>query len=117
MFWQKFTELCLQEGVSPNAVAKELSIPSGSITAWKRGVMPRNSTMQKIASHFNVSVGYLMGYEQKNSPPPEERGGLSAYDTGVLNWFHSLPPEKRQAILSLGDAPEALREGSDRERS
>ena len=67
MFWDMFSDLCATVGKSPNAVAKEMKIPSGSITAWKNGTLPRNATISKIAEYFNVSVSYLLG-EEKEKP-------------------------------------------------
>lgn len=46
---------------------------------------------------------------QKKEPAPTNGNGQRMYDLRVLTWFHSLPEEKRQAILALGDAPAELR--------
>lgn len=64
-FWEKFYKLCTEKGMSPNGVAKELGIASGSITAWKTDGTrkPQARMLQKIAEYFNVSVDYLMGKE------------------------------------------------------
>ena len=111
MFWESFMKYCQAAGKTPNAVAKELNIPSGSITAWKGGVSPRNSTVKKIADYFNVSIGDFL--DEKTASPTAD--GLSEYDIKALAWFHSLSPEKRKAILSLADGPEELAELPDRE--
>ena len=66
MFWNIFENLCKQNGKSPNAVAKELSIASGTVTEWKKGNRnPQNATLKKISDYFNVSVDYLLGNEQE----------------------------------------------------
>lgn len=67
MFWDVFSGLCAKNGKSPNAVASDLNISSGSITAWSRGTCPRSNTVVKIAEYFNVSVSYLLG-EEKEKP-------------------------------------------------
>lgn len=74
MFWEKFYNLCVENGTSPNKVAAELKISSGSVTGWKNGTMPRWSTLEKIADYFNVSVDYLVSdiakaNETKAAPP------------------------------------------------
>lgn len=61
LFFERFQELCQEECTSPNAVAKKLGISSGSITAWKRGTLPRTETIQRLADYFHVSFDYLMG--------------------------------------------------------
>ncbi len=60
MFWENFCTLCKNVGKSPNAVAKELSLSSGSVTFWKKGKVPHHSTLLKIADFFGVSVDYLL---------------------------------------------------------
>lgn len=69
-FFERYSDLCRRDGKSPNGVARELDIPSGSITAWKRGVTPRNSTLVRIAEYFGVTTDYLVG---KNCQPPQSR--------------------------------------------
>ena len=69
MFWETFVRLCIENNTKPNPVAKQLKIPSGSLTDWKNGSTPRDTTLQKIAAHFNVTVNYLLGKEEKPSAP------------------------------------------------
>lgn len=64
MFWNIFFNLCKAKGKSPNAVAKELSVSSGSVTSWKNGKVPHHGTLIKIADYFGVSVDYLLGKEE-----------------------------------------------------
>ena len=70
MFWENYMTLCTRNNESPNAVAKKLSISSGSVTFWKKGKVPHHSTLLKIANYFNVSVDYLLGNEA-NIPQTE----------------------------------------------
>lgn len=68
MFWDTFIELCNQKDVKPNPVARSLGIPSGSVTDWKNGRTPRDTTLKKLADYFGVSVDYLLGKEEKEPP-------------------------------------------------
>jgi repressor LexA len=77
MFWEIFSKLCLQRGKSPNAVAKELKISSGSVTNWKNGTIPNNSALLKLANYFNVSVDYLLG---KEDAIPTDTTGFTVAD-------------------------------------
>lgn len=65
MFWNNFVNLCNTNGKSPSNVAEELKISSGSITGWKKGAQPRDTTLQKIADYFGVSVAYLLGEDEE----------------------------------------------------
>lgn len=60
-FFDRFSELCKENGETPNSLGRKLGIPSGSITAWKKGTIPRMKTLDLLARHFHVSVDYLIG--------------------------------------------------------
>lgn len=70
MFFEIFAKLCAEIGKSPNGVAKELSISSGSVSEWKKGRSPQNATLLKIAKYFDVSVDYLLGKTDIKKDPP-----------------------------------------------
>lgn len=70
VFFLRFKELCKRNGRSPNGVAKELGIPSGSITAWKQGAMPRSGTLLRLSKYFGITVDYLSGKSDTPSAAP-----------------------------------------------
>lgn len=61
VFFERFSELCKERNETPNSVAKKLGVSSGSVTAWKNGTEPRNTTIIKIADYLGVSTDYLLG--------------------------------------------------------
>ena len=78
-FFPRFEALCREAKTSPNAVAKELGISSGSVTAWKKGAAPRSATLERIADYFAVSCDYLLGKEEA-APTESGRRGVSDAD-------------------------------------
>ena len=68
MFWEIFIKLCVQHNQKPNHVTKALGLSTATATDWKKGSTPRDTTLQKIADYFNVSVDYLLGKEDKKIP-------------------------------------------------
>lgn len=82
MFWENYVALCSKKGVAPNAVAAKLGKSSGSVTAWKNGTVPRETTLKKIADYFEVSVDALL-YGQKEKSP-------ASSDTELQNEFMQL---------------------------
>lgn len=60
-FFDRFDELCRARGETPNSVARKLGIPSGSVTAWKKGAEPRNKTVWKLVDFFGVDFNYMLG--------------------------------------------------------
>lgn len=104
--YEIFEKLLAERGITAYKVAKETGISTGSLSDWKKGrSSPKADKLQKIADYFGVSVDYLLGNDQKEKPTSDSADGLSDYDARVLAWFHSLPPEKMQAILEIGDGP------------
>jgi transcriptional regulator with XRE-family HTH domain len=66
MFFDVFNKLCAEKGISASRALLDLEMGKSSVTRWKNGGEPSNSTMKKIADYFGVSVDHLMtGYEQK----------------------------------------------------
>lgn len=83
IFFERYTALCKAVGETPNSVAKIIGASSGSVTAWKNGTEPRNKTVSKIADYFGVSVGYLLGKEDKTEKAPADNGKRSVSDEEI----------------------------------
>ena len=100
MFYDKFKQLCEQRGVSCNKAAFEIGLSNATPTKWKKtGATPGGETLDKIAAYFSVSTDYLLGKEQKNSPPsrpePTER------EARILDALRSKSPAEQKALLTL----------------
>lgn len=68
MFWDNLVKICKEVNTTPTAVVNALGISGGSITKWKQGSVPRDTTLLKIADYFGVTVEYLLGKEEKEKP-------------------------------------------------
>lgn len=93
MFWDKFDLLCSSAGKAPNTVAKELGIPSGSVTAWKNGATPRNATIVKISEYFGVSVDFLTKEKQPATQMDDE-----LLDNALIDKLVGLTPEELSKV-------------------
>lgn len=90
MFWDNFVELCIKKGQSPNSVCDALGYSTAVATKWKRGSIPRDTTVRKIADYFGVSVEMLLSDEKEK---PTDNGEL---DDEILMLYSQLPPDKRK---------------------
>lgn len=97
MFWERYNDLCLKKGESPNAVAKKLEISSGTVTGWKEGREPRNSTLLKIAEYFETSAEYLIG--KTGDPAPQQK---EAPENGGID-YSNLSPEHIEFIRTVSE--------------
>lgn len=97
MFWDKYFALCSKIGKSPNAVAKEIGISSGTLTGWKKhNKVPLDMTIKKVADYFGVPVSYFSeeAAEAKKSPAPDKE------TEDFTKYFAMLTPEHQQKIRS-----------------
>lgn len=115
MFWDNYVKLCGNNNKSPNGVANELNLSSGSITAWKKGAVPRAATLQKIADYFKVSVAYLLGEDETELREKAEANRetiLRITESAEENLMHlfmlklfELPEDQRDTLRNLFKLP------------
>lgn len=105
MFWDNYYNLCLNNGISPNAAAKEMKISSGAVTEWKKGRVPQMATVKKIADYFKVTADDLLGTptDQQNAQAPtlKPKTGiafyLTAHEADILTAYRD-QPEMQPAV-------------------
>ena len=95
MFWINYMLLCGQENKTPSGLAKELGISSGTVTGWKNGKIPSESSLNKIADHFGISKWDLLG--EKNNPASSKDGGSEV--ASILN--EDELTEKQRELIRL----------------
>lgn len=93
-------ELCENKGVKGGRMCTEAGISKGLLTDLKMGRRTGVSavTAQKIASYFGVTVGYLLGEEEKEMPTVQD-DGLTENQKVLIDVAMSLSEE--QAALAL----------------
>lgn len=68
--YENIANLCAERGIKVGRMCSEIKISKGTITDLKMGRRQGLSaaTANKIANYFGVSVGYLLGTEEKKAP-------------------------------------------------
>lgn len=107
MFWDKYFALCSKIGKSPNAVAKEIGISSGTLTGWKKhNKVPLDMTIKKVADYFGVPVSYF------SEATPEEKEIATALNDkveAIMKVYDMLTPENKERFSdSLSEILSAL---------
>ena len=108
IFYDRLIGLCQARGIAPSSLGTLAGIPvsPASITGYKNGAVPRNSTVKAIADYFKVDVAYLLGDEDDPSegkvPPTEadcatcpckdvcSKSTLSPKEHQIINMYRSL---------------------------
>ncbi len=94
--------LCESKGIKGGKMCSDVGISKGLLTDLKMGRRTGVSavTAQKIASYFNVSVGYLLGEDEKKekSTTPED-DGLSDCHIKLIEIAKTLSEEDAAMLL------------------
>jgi transcriptional regulator with XRE-family HTH domain len=105
-FYDKFINLCAQKEVSPSFVAVEIGLSRTSAHGWKRGAVPQDSTIQKIANYFDVPFSYFAEEKaQTETPAPVKvleilfKEATAEEQTEMLVRMIAQLPEDKQADL------------------
>ena len=71
--YERIISLCQERGITGGKLCTDLQMSKGTLTDLKMGRQTGLSATkaQKIASYFNVSVGYLLGEEEKKEQSTE----------------------------------------------
>ena len=74
--YERINALCQEKGITGGKMCTDLGMSKGTLTDLKKGRQTGLSAAkaQKIASYFDVSVGYLLGEEEKKEKPIENDG-------------------------------------------
>ena len=95
--------LCEEKGIKGGKMCTDTGISKGLLTDLKMGRRSGVSaaTAQKIASYFGVSVGYLLGEEQKKETATENGNGLSESKRQLLALAESCTEEDAEKLLQM----------------
>lgn len=105
---ENIQKICKQRGTNPTVAGEKSGAGKSLVSQLKtRGIMPSIEKFQMLAEYLGVSTSELLGEEK---PTPVAGDGLTERAIRLDAWFHSLPPETRKAILTLGGGPEDLAE-------
>ena len=100
--YETINTLCEKKGIKGGKMCTEVGISKGLLTDLKMGRRTGVSavTAQKIASYFDVSVGYLLGEEEKEEKPVQE-DELSENMKQLIEFAKSVPEDKVELVLKL----------------
>lgn len=68
MFFDIFSLLCQQKGVSRYKACTDMGLNRAAVGKWKSGAIPTGTTLAKMADYFGVTTDYLLGAGQEKAP-------------------------------------------------
>ena len=101
MFWQNFTKLCTETRKPPSRVAAELGFSNASVTGWKKGAVPRDSTLSRIADYFGVPVESLTA---DDAPSVSPSAPSVSDESQLLAYFRQFNREGKGRMLDFAES-------------
>lgn len=101
--YENIIALCNERGIKGGKMCTDIGISKGILTDLKKGRQSGISavTAQKIATYFGVSVGYLLGKEQKKETVTQTDNGLSEAKIKLLALADSCTEEEAERLLQM----------------
>ena len=98
---ERIKALVEKSGLSYQELEKLTGIKKSSLQRYASGVTTKIplDVIEKLASAFNVSQEYLMGWDEKESSPTEPE--LSEGEKMMLELFRRIPEDRQAAALEL----------------
>lgn len=101
--YETIIALCNEKGIKGGKMCTDTGISKGLLTDLKMGRRSGVSaaTAQKIASYFGVSVGYLLGEEEKKETATGNGNGLSESKRQLLALAENCTEEDAEKLLQM----------------
>ena len=78
-------------------MAEDIGLSNAAPTSWRKGAVPKLTTLEKISKYFDVSVDYLLGKEHKKTPTPE-KGERDYSDLELIEAVMQANEQQKEAI-------------------
>ena len=101
--YENIIALCNERGIKGGKMCTDIGMSKGILTDLKMGRQSGISAAnaQKIASYFGVSVGYLLGEEEKKETATQKDNGLSESKKQLLALAESCTEEDAEKLLQM----------------
>ena len=101
--YENIIGLCEEKGIKGGKMCTDIGMSKGILTDLKMGRQTGISAAnaQKIASYFGVTVGYLLGEEEKEEQPTVKDDGLSENMKQLIDFAKTVPDDKIELVLKV----------------
>lgn len=100
--YDRIQNLCKSKGVSGSRMCLDLGMSKSTLSDLKSGRKKglNADTAQKIAAYLGVTVGFLLGEEEKEKPTAQG-DGLTENQRKLMQFVQSVPDDKAEMILRV----------------
>ena len=94
VFYKHYLALCAEKKVSPSGAAKAIGLSNAAASGWKKGKVPSDVTLEKLANYFGVPVSRFFDEQKETAPTVTDERDLE-----MLSLLSRLTPEKKKMLL------------------
>lgn len=100
MFYDIVNNLCKEHKTSITRMAEDIGLSNAAPSSWRKGSIPKLSTVKKISEYFDVPVEYLLGEETEkgNKKTPTPKGEREYSDLELIEAVMRANDQQREAI-------------------
>lgn len=103
IFYKNYISLCAKANKAPSAVAEDVGLSRTSPNGWKKGKVPRDATLEKIADYFGVTVEALTE-KQNNKPATPEGDELTEMQQKAFDMIKQMTDDQLKAFIAAAEA-------------
>ena len=93
-FYKHYLALCAEKKVSPSGAAKAIGLSNAAANGWKKGKVPSDVTLEKLANYFGVPVSRFFDEQKETAPTVTDERDLE-----MLSLLSRLTPEQKDMLL------------------
>jgi transcriptional regulator with XRE-family HTH domain len=101
--YNRIIALCSEKGIKGGRMCTDIGMSKGILTDLKMGRQSGISTAnaQKIANYFGVTVGYLLGEDEKEKTATDNGNGLSESKQQLIALAEQCSEEEAEKLLQM----------------
>lgn len=102
VFYNNFLSLCAWKRTTPSGVSAAIGLSRTAANGWKKGKVPSQITLLKLANYFGVSTQELTEKIIDKEIPKGNSDGFSENDIiRFIDWFRSQASDKEKALVRM----------------
>ena len=94
VFYKHYLALCAEKKISPSGAAKAIGLSNAAARGWKKGKVPSDVTLEKLANYFGVPVSRFFDEQKETAPTVTDERDLE-----MLSLLSRLTPEQKKMLL------------------
>jgi DNA-binding Xre family transcriptional regulator len=101
MFKQNFINICVERGIAPTTVLKEIGLSNATFSCWTDTSVPRQTTLTKLADYFGITPEDLLRDPAENTPTPAEPVATSPLSAEFYDLVDQLTLKELREIQAI----------------